>query len=168
MPSADPEQIITIPTPTPQLVVSKYAGRPRRVRAGPMAEPGGRARTMPRVPIPDLWGLHVTGVGVCSLSPWMVNSLPREARWFPARAWRRRWCLSRAALLDHLAVAHRLVRDGQLEQPVEQHPTTPGRSSVEAEHELVEVTLEVVALRTQGNPRLQPTAHASGGPYVNP
>jgi hypothetical protein len=69
-----------------------------------------------------------------------------------------------AALLDHLAVAHRLVRDGQLEQPVEQHPTTPGRSSVETEHELVEVTLEVVALRTQGNPRPQPTAHASGGP----
>jgi hypothetical protein len=40
----------------------------------------------------------------------MVSSLPRDARWFPARAWRRRWCLSRAALLDHLAVAHRLVR----------------------------------------------------------
>ena len=40
-------------------------------------------------------------------------------------------------------MAHRVVSDGQLEHPVEQHPAAAGAAAVEAKHELIEVTEQV-------------------------
>jgi hypothetical protein len=44
---------------------------------------------------------------------------------------------------DQVAVAHRVVVDGELEDPVEQQAATARAAAVEAEHELVEVVGQV-------------------------
>jgi len=47
---------------------------------------------------------------------------------------------------DQVAVAHRLVADGEFQHAVEQQPTGAGATPVEAEDELVQVRLQVLRL----------------------
>ena len=44
---------------------------------------------------------------------------------------------------DQVAVAHRVVIDGELKYPIEQHPAATGTAPIETEHELVEVVSQV-------------------------
>jgi hypothetical protein len=44
---------------------------------------------------------------------------------------------------DQVAVAHRVVIDGELKYPMEEQPAATGVASIEAEHELVEVVGQV-------------------------
>ncbi len=44
---------------------------------------------------------------------------------------------------DKVLVAHRVVGNGELEHPVEDHPAVAGAPAVEAEHELIQVTDQV-------------------------
>ena len=44
---------------------------------------------------------------------------------------------------DQIAVAHRVVIDGELKYPIEQHRAATGTAPIETEHELVEVVSQV-------------------------
>ena len=59
---------------------------------------------------------------------------------------------------DEFEVAHRVVTDRELEEPVEQHPAGAGLAPVEPEGELVEVFLQMLgsggALMRGGQPPL--------------
>src|SRR5215469_17527472 len=88
-------------------------------------------------------GLHLTGVAQVSGPPWAFRWRPLQARWMPARRRRGRRDLPWPLARDDVAVAHRIVAGGEFEHPVE-HQAAAGRPApVEAEHELVQVALQV-------------------------
>ena len=57
----------------------------------------------------------------------------------PTGSRRRRWLHFGCGVNDEVSVAHRVVRDGELEHPVEHHPAAAGAAADEAEHELIQV-----------------------------
>ena len=61
----------------------------------------------------------------------------------PAFRWRGRRDLPRPRAGDDVAVAHRIVACSELQQPVEDEPAASRAAAVEAEHELVQVALQV-------------------------
>jgi len=66
-----------------------------------------------------------------------------HARRMAASSWRPGRDSLRLRVGDELAVAHRLVGDGEFEHPVEDHASAARAASVEPEDELVEVALQV-------------------------
>ncbi len=72
-----------------------------------------------------------------------------HARRMAASSWRPGRDLLRLRVGDQLAVAHRLVGDGEFEHPVEEHASAARAASVEPEDELVEVALVEVALQVR-------------------
>ena len=79
-------------------------------------------------------------------------------RW---RHWRR---LLRGRAGNELAIAHRVVVNGQLEHPVEEKPTTRRSPAIEPEGELVEVGRQVLgvhaALVGAEKPPVEQAGHA--------
>src|ERR1039458_2647479 len=89
------------------------------------------------------WGLHLTGVVQVGGPPRTLRWRALQAWWMSARRWRGRGDLSWALTGDDVAVADRVVADGELEHPVEDEPAALRAAAVEAEHELVQVALQV-------------------------
>jgi len=56
---------------------------------------------------------------------------------------RRRRYLSGALPGDEILVTHRLMGDSELKHPVEHHPATLRSTTIEAEHELIQVSGQV-------------------------
>ena len=81
--------------------------------------------------------LHLSG------SPWALRWRAFQARRVSACHWRGRRDLPRPLAGDDVVVAHRVVADGELEHPVEDQPAASRAAAVEAEHELVQVALQV-------------------------
>ena len=96
-------------------------------------------------PIPSDWGIHLTGASArrAGNSPWSVRRRAFQAGWVPTGSRRRRWLHFGCGVNDEVSVAHRVVRDGELEHPVEHHPAAAGAAAVEAEHELIQVAGQV-------------------------
>ena len=63
------------------------------------------------------------------------------------RPWRRRWDLRWPLTDDDVAVSHGDMTDGELEHPVEDQPSAAGVAAIEAEHEFVQVAVEVRLVR---------------------
>jgi hypothetical protein len=84
-----------------------------------------------------LWPIHLTGVGVVGGSP--GSSGRRVAMSARGLAGLLVWL----RVGDQIAVAHRVVIDGELKYPIEQHPAATGTAPIETEHELVEVVSQV-------------------------
>ena len=75
----------------------------------------------------------------------------------PASCWRGRRDLSWPFACNDVAVPHRIVTGGELEQPVEDQAAASRAAPVEAEHELIQVTLQMrfldrALMRTQQPP----------------
>ena len=98
-----------------------------------------------RSPITRDWGIHLTGASArrAGNSPWSVRRRAFQAGWVPTGSRRRRWLHFGCGVNDEVSVAHRVVRDGELEHPVEHHPAAAGAAAVEAEHELIQVAGQV-------------------------
>ena len=96
-------------------------------------------------PISAFWGIHLTGASArrAGNSPWSVRRRAFQAGWVPTGSRRRRWFHFGCGVNDEVSVAHRVVRDGELEHPVEHHPAAAGAAAVEAEHELIQVAGQV-------------------------
>src|ERR1035437_1236328 len=113
---------------------SESARRPAvDIGAGIRATPGR---------IKSVGGLHFTGVVQVGGPPRTPRSRGVPACWMSARRWRGRRDLASPLTGDDVAVADRVVADGELEHPVEDEPAA-SRAAVEAEHELVQVALQV-------------------------
>jgi hypothetical protein len=82
----------------------------------------------------QLWALHLTGA-----SPWPVCWITFQGGRMTACSRRRGWRPPGALGCNDVAVAHRVVSDGEFEHPVENHPAATGAATVEAEHELIQV-----------------------------
>ena len=95
--------------------------------------------------ISGVWGIHLTGASArrAGNSPWSVRRRAFQAGWVPTGSRRRRWLHFGCGVNDEVSVAHRVVRDGELEHPVEHHPAAAGAAAVEAEHELIQVAGQV-------------------------
>ena len=74
------------------------------------------------------WGIHLTGASArrAGNSPWSVRRRAFQAGWVPTGSRRRRWLHFGCGVNDEVSVAHRVVRDGELEHPVEHHPAGCG------------------------------------------
>src|SRR5258707_7035240 len=90
-----------------------------------------------------LRGLHLTGVAQVSGPPRPLGWRPLQARRMPAFRWRGRGDLPWPLAGDDVAVTHRIVACGEVQQPVEDEPAASRAASVEAEHELVQVALQM-------------------------
>ena len=73
----------------------------------------------------------------------MVGSPAGVPGWLGAHGFGRRWLYFGCGVNDEVSVAHRVVRDGELEHPVEHHPAAAGAAAGEAEHELIQVAGQV-------------------------
>ena len=107
---------------------------------------GGKAgRVLVERGIKGFWGIHLTGASArrAGNSPWSVRRRAFQAGWVPTGSRRRRWLHFGCGVNDEVSVAHRVVRDGELEHPVEHHPAAAGAAAVEAEHELIQVAGQV-------------------------
>ena len=127
-----------------------YAQRPYRGHishgrrsANGLAAGAGRADWL--VTITAVWGIHLTGASArrAGNSPWSVRRRAFQAGWVPTGSRRRRWLHFGCGVNDEVSVAHRVVRDGELEHPVEHHPAAAGAAAVEAAHELIQVAGQV-------------------------
>src|SRR3954470_12667203 len=107
--------------------------RPQGITVDPRAQPVGpdrlsltgllRGRRRTRVTgcdnITPFWGIHLTGAGLVSRSPWPSGRRAVQRRWLASRAGWLPWA-GRGPLIEHeVAVAHWLVVDGELEDAVE-------------------------------------------------
>ena len=63
------------------------------------------------------------------------------------RPWRRGWNLPWPLTDDDVAVTHGEMADGELEHPVEDQPSAAGVAAIEAEHEFVQIAVEVRLVR---------------------
>src|SRR5437867_9829242 len=90
-----------------------------------------------------LRGLHLTGVAQVSGPPRPLGRRPLQARRMPAPRWRSRRDLPWPLAGDDVAVAHRIVACSELEQPAEDESAASRAAPVEAEHELVQVALQM-------------------------
>src|SRR5262249_58907425 len=86
--------------------------------------------------------IHLTGLSQVSGPPGPGRSRALYARRVTACPGRRGRGLLRPGIGDQVAVAHRIVADGELKHAVEDQPPAPGSPPVEAEAELVEVGLQ--------------------------
>ena len=115
--------------------------------AGPKLVEAGRTVILAResFTITGLLGIHLTGASArrAGNSPWSVRRRAFQAGWVPTGSRRRRWLHFGCGVNDEVSVAHRVVRDGELEHPVEHHPAAAGAAAVEAEHELIQVAGQV-------------------------
>ncbi len=96
--------------------------------------------------------LHLTRV-----PPWAVCGRTIETRWVPSSLRWHGWHYTRSMDGDEIVVAYRFVSDGELKHPEEQHSTASGMTTVEAEHEFVQVADQVypvhsALMRTQQPP----------------
>src|SRR5213078_2527894 len=98
----------------------------------------GKARRVSRVR-----GLHLTGVVQVSGPPRALCWRALQARWMAARHWRGWRDLSWPLAGNDVVVAHGVVADSELEHPVEDEPAALRAAAVEAEHELVQVALQM-------------------------
>src|SRR5262249_44355054 len=94
-------------------------------------------------PIRTFRDIHLTGLSQVSGPPGPGRSRALYARRVTACPGRRGRGLLRPGIGDQVAVAHRIVADGELKHAVEDQPPAPGSPPVEAEAELVEVGLQV-------------------------
>lgn len=76
-------------------------------------------------------------------APWEADVAHVQARRPAPRGRRRRWARSPAAGLAHLPVGERVTGGRLAHEAVEQQPAAAGAPSVETEHPLVEVRLQV-------------------------
>lgn len=88
-------------------------------------------------------GIHLTGLSHVSGSPGPRGPSPIHARRMTPRHGRPGRRALRLWVHDQVAVAHRVVSDGEFEYAVEDHPAAAGPAAVEAKHELVEVALQM-------------------------
>src|SRR2546430_4214164 len=93
--------------------------------------------------ITALRGLHLTGVVQVSGPPWPLGWRTLQARRMPASRGRGRRDLPGPLACDDVAVAHRVVTGSELKQPAEDQPAASRAATVEAEHELIQVALQV-------------------------
>jgi hypothetical protein len=91
----------------------------------------------------SLWPIHLTGVALVGRSPRSSCGWAFQGRRMAADSWGLAGRLFWLRLGDQVAVAHGVVIDGELEDPVEQQAATAGTAAVETEHELVEVVGQV-------------------------
>ena len=91
------------------------------------------------------WGIHLTGASArrADNPPWSVRGRAFQAGRVPTGARRRRWLHFGCGVNDEVPVAHRVVRNGELEHPIEHHPAAAGAAAVEAEYELTQVAGQV-------------------------
>ena len=82
-------------------------------------------------------------VGASSGSLWVGTF---EAGWVPCCAGRHRWRFAGAWAPDQFPVAHRVVADGELQDPHEHQSTAPRGAAVGPEHELVQILGQVLAV----------------------
>src|SRR5665648_1004949 len=68
-----------------------------------------------------LWPIHLTGVVLVGGSPGSPGGWAFQGRWMAAGAWGLAGRLFWLRVGDQVAVAHGVVVDGELEDPVEQH-----------------------------------------------
>ena len=90
-----------------------------------------------------IWPIHLTGVALVAGSPGSSCGGVVQGRRMAADSWGLAGRLFWLRLGDQVAVAHGVVIDGELEDPVEQQAATAGTAAVETEHELVEVAGQV-------------------------
>src|SRR3982074_102285 len=90
-----------------------------------------------------LGGIHLTGLAQVSRSPWATRRGAFQAGRVPPPSRRDRRYLLRRWVDDEILVANRVVGDGELEDAVEHQASAAGATTVEAEHELVQVVGQV-------------------------
>src|SRR5665811_802850 len=95
------------------------------------------------VTVTVLWPIHSTGVALVGGSPGSSCGWAFQGRRMAADSWGLAGRLFWLRLGDQVAVAHGVVVDGELEDPVEQQAATAGTAAVETEHELVEIVGQV-------------------------
>ena len=113
-------------------------------------------RIYPDIGISGLRALHLTGVLQVVVPPGAVRWWTLQARRVSPRPWRRGWDLPWPLTDDDLVVSHGDMTDGELEHPVEDQPSAAGVAAIEAEHEFVQVAVEVRLVR---RPWWVPSSH---------
>src|SRR6266568_1229585 len=88
-------------------------------------------------------GLHLSGVVQVGGPPGALRWRALQARWVSVRGRRGGRDLSWPLTGDDVVVAPRAVADGQFEHPVEDEPAALRAAAVDAEHELVQVALQM-------------------------
>src|SRR5262245_25289370 len=104
---------------------------------------GPRRADYVQLNINRLKGIHLTGLFQVSGSPGPGRPWAFDARRIAPLARRRGWLRLGLRVGGQVPVAHRVVADGEFEHAVEDQPSAVRSAPVEAEHELVQVALQV-------------------------